>query len=103
MPTHHKLVRDLIPEIITRKGETCVTHIASEGEYWNALKAKLQEEVNEFQAETNIVEELADVLEVVTAICAFKGIDLEELERVQTKKREERGGFAKRIILETTN
>ena len=100
---YDKLVRDKIPEIILKKGSTPVTHVAiDDAEYWQRLRAKLQEEVSEFLAETNIKEELADVLEVIDAICVFKGIDRAVLASVQTKKREERGGFGGRIILDET-
>ena len=100
---YDKLVRDRIPESILKKGSTPVTHIAvDDAEYWRKLKEKLQEEVAEFLAEMNLEEELADVLEVIDAICVFKGIDRAALASVQTKKREERGGFGGRIILDET-
>ena len=100
--TYHKLVRDKIPEIILAKGETPITHIADDAEYWTKLKEKLQEEVAEFLMDTNIEEELTDVLEVIDAICAFKGISWATLMGIQQKKRDERGSFTKRIILDET-
>lgn len=94
---YNKLVRDRIPEIIEQAGKVPLTHIASDGEYWNKLKEKLQEEVDEF-SEKETKEELADVLEVVKAICDFKKI--ENLENLRKSKAEKRGGFRNRIILE---
>jgi predicted house-cleaning noncanonical NTP pyrophosphatase (MazG superfamily) len=94
-----KLVRDKIPEIIRAKGGTPKTKVVSDdNEYWGLLKQKLLEEVKEFLKEENI-EELADVLEVVHAICSFKGWDLKDVEKLRIKKREKRGGFEKRIVL----
>lgn len=98
---YSKLIRDKIPEIITRNGATAVTHSASENEYWGKLVEKLQEEVDEFRKDFN-EEELADILEVVYAIGEYKGVSKEKLESIRLKKQEERGGFEKRIILDET-
>ncbi len=99
MTRYNKLVRDLIPEIIAKKGGVSKTHIAEESEFWVKLKEKLGEEVAEF-LEAESVEEIADILEVLDAILEYKGFDKKEVEAMQQKKREERGGFKKRIILE---
>lgn len=42
-----KLVRDNIPAIIEKNGETCVTRKLTDKEYEDALAEKLQEEVKE--------------------------------------------------------
>jgi len=47
----------------------------------------------------NSIEEMADVLEVIYAICNLKDITNQQLEECREKKAEERGGFSKRIIL----
>jgi len=98
---YNKLVRDKIPEIIKNKGAVPITHIASDDEYWQKLKEKLQEEVNEFTKDGND-EEIADILEVIYAICDYKKIDKKELELLRKKKVEERGGFKNKIILDET-
>jgi predicted house-cleaning noncanonical NTP pyrophosphatase (MazG superfamily) len=94
-----KLIRDRIPEIVEKKGEKIITHIAGEQEYQEALESKLYEEVDEFLKDPSIGE-AADVLEVLYTICALKGIDLEMLEEVRKKKLKERGGFEERIMLD---
>lgn len=96
---YNKLVRDKIPEIIRSRGETPVTHIADDEEYWLKLKEKLQEEVNEF-LEAESIEEMADILEVIDAILDFKKFDKEELQKVKSDKLNARGGFKNKTILE---
>ena len=95
----NKLVRDKIPEIIENTGKSCVTHVLNDEEYIAALEVKLNEEVTEYQNDKNL-EEMADVLEVLQALCIARGYSLEELETVRAKKVNERGGFEKRIFLE---
>lgn len=96
---YDKLVRDKIPEIIRNKGEECKTRIADEKEYWQKLKEKLLEEVEEFDKDESM-EELADILEVFDAIIECKNFDRNEIERLKIKKSEERGKFKDKIILE---
>jgi len=81
------------------KWEIANTYIADDNEYWERLKDKLIEEVQEV-IETNITEELADLLEVVHAICKYRWISLEEVENIRQEKKNKRGGFEKKIILE---
>ena len=96
---YNKLVRDKIPEIIKNKGESVKIHIADDVEYWQKLKEKLLEEINEF-AESESIEEIADILEVIEAISDFKNFDKEELQNIKNKKADERGKFKDKIILE---
>jgi len=96
---YNKLIRDKIPEIIKGKGGNPVIHFADDNEFWVKLKEKLQEEVGEFIKDENI-EEMADILEVIDAICEFKNFDRNKLEEVKNKKAEERGKFKNKIILE---
>ena len=100
MKVYNKLVRDKIPKIIEADGKTCKTRILSDSEYMVALEAKLNEEVAEYQADKSL-EEMADVLEVLRAICVARGYSLEELEEVRAKKADERGGFGEKIFLES--
>lgn len=94
-----KLVRDKIPEIIEADGKTPITRILDEEEYLCELDKKLNEEVAEYQSDKSLGE-MADVLEVLFAICEGRGYSIDELMAVKKKKQDERGGFKKRIFWE---
>lgn len=91
-----KLVRDRIPEIIRNDGKKPVIEVLSKEDYLDELDKKLNEEMAEYQADKSI-EEIADVLEVLFAICEARGYSVEELMQVRESKREKRGGFKDRI------
>lgn len=96
MAEYNKLVRDKIPERLDAKGIPYERRIADDAEYRSELIKKLLEEAQEFQ-EAGSIEELADVCEVVEALRTLP--EYADVETVQRTKREERGGFAGRIIL----
>lgn len=91
-----KLVRDKIPQIIRDDGKEPIVEILSEEDYLIELDKKLNEEVAEYQADKSI-EEMADVLEVLFAICEARGHSVDELMQIREEKREKRGGFKDRI------
>ena len=97
---YHKLVRDRIPEIIERAGKTCTWSVLSEEDYLKLLDEKLNEELAEYQ-ESKSMEELADLMEVIRAVAVARGSSIEEVERIRKEKAEKRGGFEKRILLES--
>lgn len=91
-----KLVRDRIPEIIRNDGKKPIIEILSNEDYLRELDKKLNEEVAEYQADKSI-EEMADILEVLYAVCEARGHSVEELLQVKEFKREKRGGFKDKI------
>ncbi len=96
MAHYNKLVRDKIPALLDAKGVAYEMRTASLEEYRQELIKKLLEEATEF-AQAGSAEELADVLEVVDALRTLSEYKL--VAEMQCKKRAERGGFEKRIIL----
>ena len=99
---HHKLVRDLIPEIIRQAGRQCDTVILSESEYRQALRDKLLEEAQEAANTKNqedLIEELADLLDVIDALIETYKIPQESILLTRDQKRAEKGGFSRKIKL----
>lgn len=94
-----KLVRDKIPQIIIADGRTPIVRTLSDEEYLSELDRKLNEEVAEYQADKSL-EEMADVIEVLFAICEARGHSVDELMEVRDKKREKRGGFRDKVYWE---
>ena len=92
-----KLVRDLIPDVIRAAGgQPEVRHVSGD-ELLRAISAKLMEEAQEVvKAADNraeLVEELADVSEVMAALMKLRGIGKDEVARAAEAKRAKRGGF----------
>ena len=96
--TYNKLVRDKIPQIIEQAGKSCICETLPDDLYIQKLNEKLLEEVNEY-LQSESVEELADIGEVMHAILAYKGISVEEFQRVRLAKFTERGGFTQKLLL----
>jgi Uncharacterized conserved protein len=96
---YNKLIRDRIPEIISANHQTAVISEIPENEFLSYLKTKLREEVDEF-LESEDVEELADIIEVVLAILKQKNCSFYELEKIRTEKVFKNGSFDKRLLLE---
>lgn len=98
--TYNKLVRDRIPEIIEHDNRKCSVRILDDAEYIKAIDAKLDEELAEYHKDQNLVE-LADLLEVIYAAAEARGYSVEELEILREEKAKKRGGFKKRLLLES--
>ena len=98
---YNKLIRDRIPEIICKAGRECEVKTMSQSEYHQALLNKLVEEAKEaVQANSdNLIEELADIYEVIDAILNNIEIDKCLVLARQEQKRKEKGGFTNQIQL----
>lgn len=98
---HNKLIRDKIPGIIEANGEQCEIRVMEREEFERELRKKLAEEAAELMEtpKEDLVNEMADVLELLKSIASFYGINFELVGEKQVKKREERGGFEKRLFL----
>ena len=99
---YNKLVRDYIPDIIRRHGDTCETEIMTDVEFQQALRQKLVFEAQEaMQTETQqeLITELADLYEVIDTLLHHSNISLDTLKSVQEQRRSERGSFSQRIKL----
>ncbi len=99
---HKKLVRDKIPEIIKASNAVAMTRLLSDDEYRKELLKKLVEEANELLESDGSLDERADVAEVLRAIDTLFGYGTDVVEQARAKKAQERGGFDKRIFLEST-
>lgn len=99
---YNKLVRDKIPSVITKTGQSFETELLTESEYLAKLKEKLKEELEEFYnaaTDDETAVEIADIIEVLYALADIKGVSIEEIEKARLDKLEKRGGFKDRILL----
>ncbi|WP_292372401.1 phosphoribosyl-ATP pyrophosphohydrolase [Methanosarcina sp. UBA411] len=93
-----KAVRDLIPEILKLSGRECMIRELSDSSFLPELENKLEEELKEY-LESKELEELVDLLEVIYRIAELRGSSKAELEAIRQRKKQEKGGFEKNILL----
>lgn len=99
-----KLVRDDIPEIVGKMTgkEVKIRILEDDREYAKFLSKKIEEEANELanaKDKEHIIEETADIMELLDAILEFNNLDWEIVRQIQKEKAGERGGFKKRILM----
>ena len=98
----NKLVRDKIVDLMQEKGSKLYWFQLQDKDFQKQLKIKLLEEAQEAVHavhKENVLEELADVLEVVHTLAKLYDISVKDLDMHQKKKRNEKGGFEKRIFV----
>lgn len=102
---YNKLVRDKIPSVIKRKGESVEVVRLKGDALLSALRQKLVEEAFEAldaKSFDELIGELADVQEVINGICEALPASKEQVNAEQTDKFERRGGFKQGFMLEKT-
>ncbi len=99
---YNKLVRDNIPDIIKNNNEVPFTKVLGDDEYKMELDKKLLEECNEVLSSSgdDRLHELADVIEVVSALAKIEGKNLNNVITIANEKSNKRGAFDKKIFLE---
>lgn len=92
----NKLWRDKAVERLEQMGSKISWSTLGTDEFLEQLKVKFLEEAQEVcnaKTKESALEELADVLEVITSLCDLYGVTLQDVIRLQEKKHQERGGF----------
>ena len=95
----NKLWRDKAVALMEEMHSVIHWHRLDDTEYDHQLRQKLLEESKEVCAASSkeaLVQELADLLEVIEAIARSHNVSLEEIREIQLKKKAERGGFDER-------
>jgi predicted house-cleaning noncanonical NTP pyrophosphatase (MazG superfamily) len=93
----NKLGRDAIPDLLEKSGIVVHTKKLIDEQLTQALKDKLIEEAHECttaESIENLKEELADVMEVITAILEHHKITAAEIETIRLAKHKLKGGFS---------
>lgn len=99
---YNKLIRDRIQEITKADGWISKTRVLNKKEYILELRKKILEEakeLNDGSGHNNLIEELADIQEIIDAILKVRNVKFFEFRKIQTLKRKKRGGFKKRLFL----
>ncbi|AZL16351.1 nucleoside triphosphate pyrophosphohydrolase [Rickettsiales endosymbiont of Stachyamoeba lipophora] len=94
----NKLVRDNIPEIMETLGAELISKTLSPDDYISKLKSKLLEESTEVlksQSKEELIEEIADVFEVLYCLMLANNISMEDVESIRASKNESKGSFKK--------
>lgn len=101
-----RLIRDHMGEVPWKCEELkgCLRSVHGETEHETLLRMKLGEEVAEFlaaQSRAEMIEEMADIFEVLDTFMSRHKIYGSEVDARQVDKYRERGGFKTGLVLET--
>lgn len=101
----NKLVRDKSVELLKKRGCVNVEHYTLDDneDFLSALAEKMVEELEEvFDSESReeMIEELADIEEVLAAFKDLVEISQAEVDVIRKKKKAEKGGYSERIFIE---
>lgn len=95
---YNKLIRDKIPQIIEATGKRPIVEKVTSEAYVTLLNQKLTEELQEY-LDSNDIEELADLVEVIYAILDSRNISIQDFESIRLNKVLKRGAFKERLLL----
>lgn len=99
---YNKVVRDRVPALIEGRGERVETLRLENDALVAALRQKLVEEAFEaldVKSGEELIGELADVQEVIKALCRALGMNTTDIEEVRKEKEKRRGGFERGLML----
>ena len=97
---YNKLVRDNVPKLIEESGRKQKSKVLNDHEYEQALMDKIVEEIEEYRISKN-EEEIADIYEVLDCLVKLKDYEPMHIDYLRLIKREARGSFINKILLET--
>ena len=103
--TFAKLVRDGLPARLDAAGVRYEIRLASPDETRGLLLAKLQKEVGELlgaTSDTDALDEIADISEVLAALVSLYGANEDDTAARRRAKHEARGGFERGVVLSWT-
>lgn len=99
----NKLWRDKAVEKMEKHGSVMHWRWLDDAQYSQQLLLKLVEEAQEAvdaQSGNDLIEELADVRDIVDALCTLHSITSEQIAQAQAARYQERGGFLNRVFVE---
>lgn len=100
---YNKLIRDKIPDKIRGLGEQCeVRELTDDQEFEQELLKKVAEEagaLSRARSRNDLLDEFADLMEVLDALRAHEKISEEELKAARAKNESKKGAFTKRHFL----
>lgn len=102
MIKYNKLIRDNIPSIIEKDNKSCVVTVLDDEQFLVELKKKLVEEsieVTTANTRDELINELADIHEIVDKLKDIYTISQEEVDVIQLKKALKNGKFERKLYL----
>lgn len=105
LPENPTLVRDHVPEMLAADGGRPVTRVLGVDEFRHALMRRLVADAQTLAGSADgeppdeLLERLADLLEILRAVADCHGATWAQVERVATSKRVHEGTFADRLSL----
>jgi len=99
---YNKMVRDNVPGTLRASGHKVATRTLQPTEMMKALRAKIDEEVAEYDAapdDQHAALELADLLEVVMTLAGRRGFNEATIQQLREAKAAQRGTFERALFL----